>query len=241
MFKKLMLLTLCMAAIVGCAAIIKGGAVPVLFYEAVGTHNQQTLKAAEYNVVRQRQTAAESMQNAAKTGDDMLTAAKDVAENPDSKAVSKLDKMVSTYMNNVDKATQQREGYANRVANLRDEVQYAEERWAEIIERMTDPAIKQEHQRTHDRMMRTLQRKLQVVEKELHTFDVALARAGNAELAAESLKQYAVLGTLAGKLDTFVFQVREANSAMTRAADALLATLHTEDTVTDAVSEVAGS
>lgn len=241
MFKKLMLLTLCMAAIVGCAAIIKGNAVPVLFYEAIGTHNQQTLKAAEDNVVKQRQTAAESMQNAAKTGDDMLTAAKEVAENPDSKAVSKLDKTVSTYMKNVDKAGGQREVYANRVASLREEVQYAEEHWAEIIEKMTDPAIKQEHQRTHDRMMRTLQRKLQAVDKELHTFDVALARAGNAELAAESLKQYAVMGTLAGKLDSFVFQVREANSAMTHAANALLATLHSEDAINDAVSEVAGS
>src|ERR1039458_1492311 len=98
MFKKLMLLTLCMAAIVGCAAIFKGGAVPVLFYQAMGTHNQQTLKAAEDNVVKQRQTAAESMQNAAKTGDDVLAAANEVAENPDSKAVSKLDQTVSTYM-----------------------------------------------------------------------------------------------------------------------------------------------
>jgi predicted nucleic acid-binding Zn-ribbon protein len=237
MFRKLMLLTLCMAAIVGCVAIIKGSSVPVLFYQAMGTHNQQTLKAAEDNVVKQRQTAAASMQNAAKTGDDVVTAAKEVAENPDSKAVSKLDQTVSTYMKNVDQASRQREGYDAQVATLREEIQYAEEHWSEIIEKMTDPAIKQEHQRTHDRMMRSLQRKLQSVEKELHTFDVALARAANAELAAESLKQYAVMGTLAGKLDGFVFQVREANSAMTHAANALLATLHTDDTVT----EVAGS
>ncbi len=235
MFKKLMLFALFLAAIVGCAAMIKGDAVPVLFYRALGRHNQQTLKAAEEGVVAKRQTAAESMKDAAKTGDDMLTAAKEVAENPDPKAVSQLDKTVSTYMKNVDRANRQREGYAGRVANLREEIQFAEERWSEIIERMTDPAIKREHQRTHDRTMRTLQRKLQLVEKELQMFDVALARAANAELAAESLKQYAVMGTLAGKLDTFVYQVREANSAMTHAANALLATLHTEDAVTEVV------
>lgn len=237
MLKKLMLLTLCLAAIVGCAAIIKGDAVPVLFYHAMGMHNQQTLKAAEDNVVKQRQTAAESMKDAAATGEDMVTVAKEVGEKRDAKAISKLDNVVATYMNNVDKANTQREGYVGQVANLREEVQYAEERWSEIIEKMTDAAIKQEHQRTHDRIMRSLQRKLQLVEKELRAFDGALARTANAELAAESLKQYAVMGTLAGRLDSFVFQVREANSAMAHAANVLLATLHSENPV----SEVTGS
>jgi len=242
MFKKLVLLTLSMAVIVGCAVIIKGDSVPVQVYRALNIHNQQTLKAAEDTVTKDRQTTAETMTKAAKTGDDMLTAAKEVAVNPDSKdSVSKLDRTVSIYLANVAKATNQREAYAEGISDLRDEIQSQEEHWTEIIEKMTDPAIKQEHQKTHDRTMRSLQRKLQLVDKELHTLDGALARATNAELAAESLKQYAVMGNLAGKLDSFVLQVREANSAMTHAADALLATLHTDDVLSDAVSEVAGS
>ena len=240
--KKMMLLALCMAAIVGCASIFKGDSVPVLVYRALNLHNQETLKASVEAEVKDRKIAADSMKEAAKSGDDMLTAAKEVTQNSaDPTAVSKLDKTVSAYMKGVAKANQQREAYAGGLANLREEIQYQEEHWVEIIQQMTDAKIKQEHQRTHDRTMHNLQRKLEAVGKELQTFDVALARGANAVLAAESLKQYAVMGTIAGKLDTFVYQVREANSAMNQAANALLATLHTDDARAEAGTEVAGS
>ncbi len=242
MLKKLVWLTLCLAVIVECAAIIKGNSGPVLFYRALDIHNQQTMKAAEENVAKQRQTTAESMANTAKTGEDMLTVAKEVAENPESKArISKLDQTVSTFVNNVAKAVHKREAYAEGVASLREEIEYQERHWSEIIEKMTDSAVKLEHQKTHDRTMRGLQRKLQLVDRELQGLDAALSRAANAQLAAESLKQFALMGKIGGKLDGFFYQVREANSAMASAATALLVTLHTDDFVSDAVSEVTGS
>lgn len=131
----------------------------------------------------------------------------------------------------MEKAAHQREIYSDGLDSLREEVQAAKERWAEIVQKIGNDDLKREHQRLMDRRLRNLERKLQAAEKGLGAYDTALSRAKDVKLVAESFHQDAMLGRLGDKIDSFAADIKRANAEMVRAADILLASLQADDAV----------
>jgi predicted RNase H-like nuclease (RuvC/YqgF family) len=226
MTKNVITLTVAMAY---CFALLVGCATPAAVYRTIGVHNDQTLLKVQKDYIDVRKPAAATVVETAKSSTNMIEAAKQLENSPDEKSLSKLETTTSTYTNSVEKARRQRDQYAARLDSVKEELQFARERWSDIILKISHEDMKREHQRKLENRMRGLNRKIQFAEKGLEAFDIALSRAGDVELAAQSIKQDALLGHLGDKIDGFTVEVRQANADMTRAADMLLAKLQFEE------------
>ena len=198
-------------------------------YRLAGVHNDQTLQAAQSDYNKARAGAAAKLTDTAKAGSQMLGAAKQLQEHPQEESTSKLEDASDGYGTSVAKAVSQREVYADGLEQLREEVQAAKERWSDIVQKMGDATLKNEHQRIMDRRLRNLERKLQAAERGLTAYDAALGRAKDVQLVAESFRQDALLGRIGDRIDSFAGEVKQANAELVRAADVLLANLQTDD------------
>jgi hypothetical protein len=200
-------------------------------YHLAGLHNDNTLQSAQGDYNKARADAAAKLADTAKAGTEMLGAAKQMQDHPQEESTSKLEDATDGYGNSVDRAERQREVYADGLAQLREEVQATKERWADIIQKIGDEPLKNEHQRLMDRRLRNLERKLQAAERGLVAYDTALSRAKDVRLVAASLKEDAVLGRIGDRIDSFAGEVKLANAALVRAADVLLASLQPDESV----------
>lgn len=212
-----------------CVALLAATAEPATIYHLVGIHNADTLNKVQKDYLATRKPTADAVAQTAKSGDALVDAAKEASANTDEKTLSQLDNSTSTYEANVEKARRQREAYAAKLDALKEEIQYASERWNDIVQKMGSETMKQEHQRKIENRTRNLARKIQQAEKGLQALDLALGRAADVELAVQSIKQDALLGQLGEKLGGFTVEVRQANLEMNRAADSLMASLQFEE------------
>lgn len=229
MTKKLMLASLLALGFASTAALTGCGSAAA--YRLVGTHNDETLTAAQQDYNKARTEAAAKLADTAKAGTEMLNAAKQAQDHPQEPAASRLEDATDNYASSVDKAERQREVYADGLAMLREEVQAAKDRWSEVVGKIGDETLKNEEQRRMDRRLRSLDRKLQAAERGLTAYDTAMSRAKDARLVAASLKEDAALGKVGDRIDEFSGQVKQANAELVRAADLLLANLTVDEPV----------
>jgi len=211
------------AALTGCGSASA--------YRLAGIHNDETLRDAQQNYNKARAEAAAKLGDTAKAGTEMLKAAQQSQDHPQEQANSKLEDATDGYANSVDKAERQRDVYADGLAQLREEVQAAKDRWSELVGKIGDENLKNDEQRRMDRRLRSLDRKLQAAERGLAAYDTALSRAKDARLVAASLKQDLALGKVGDRIDEFSGQVKQANAELVRAADLLLASLPADESV----------
>lgn len=230
MNKKLMIISLLVLAIAS-TAILTGCGSAAAAYRLAGIHNDKTLQASQSEYNSARADAADKLKETAKAGSEMLAAAKDLQANPKEEKASELENATDAYGTSIDKAVRQREVYAEGLEHLRDEVRAAKDRWTDVIQKMQDASLKNEHQRLMERRLRNLERKLQAAERGLTEYDGAITRAKDVHLVAESFRVNKLLGNIGDRIDTFAGDVKLANAALERAAETLLANLQTNEQV----------
>lgn len=205
---------LAVAAVLIMTVVFWTGSVPASLMREMGIHNDKTMVDADKKAEQSRDAVKDGVKDAIESGKNVVEAVKRL-QNPSS--FEALEGPMATYIASIEKVGHSRQDYAERVDTLGEEIAAERDRWNEVIEKMTIPQLKAEHQKKMEYRMQSLHHKLQAAKNNLTVIDQGLNQAANAGLAIESLRHDALAGALASKLDTFIGEMKDADKGLKQA------------------------